>query len=202
VASRVRGVRWLLLPAWALFAGCVLAAQLPPLGPQARLLAFGDSLTDGVGGAGQNYPQQLARLLDREVVNLGLPGDTTADGLRRLPAALQQHRPDLLILCLGVNDLLRGVPPAAVLANLGALLAQAEQAGVPVLLLAVPEPGTARAHPLFAQLAAEHAVTVDAHTMVGVLSNPLLKADPVHANAEGYRAVAERLAERLGPLLR
>ncbi|MGQ0618702.1 MAG: GDSL-type esterase/lipase family protein [Panacagrimonas sp.] len=187
--------------ALTLFAGCVAASPMPKLGPDAKLLAFGDSLTDGVGGTGENYPQRLARHLDRIVVNEGLPGDTTADGRRRLPAALARHRPALLILCLGVNDLLRGVPPETMRENLIAMLAAAREAKVPVLLLAVPVPGSAQAHPLFAEVAELGDAMLDSQTMVGVLSNPALKADLVHANRDGYREIADQLAARLRPLL-
>lgn len=187
--------------ALSLIAECSLAATLPALGPGARLVAFGDSLTDGVGGAGESYPRRLAQLLGREVINEGLPGDTTADGRRRLPAVLALHRPALLILCLGVNDQLRSIPAASMRENLLAMLDSAREAQVPVLLLAVPVPGSTRPHPLFAEVAEQGGATLDTHSMIEVLSNPVLKADLVHANREGYRAIADRLALRLRPLL-
>lgn len=173
------------------------AAPWVPLERGARVLAFGDSLTDGVGGAGENYPQRLEHRIGRAVINVGLPGETTEQGRRRLPGVLARERPSLLILCLGLNDLLRGVPAEAIRANLVAMLEAARAAKVPTLLVAVPAPGTARAHPLFAEAAALGGAHLDDRSMVAVLANPALKADLVHPNREGYRAMAEALEERL-----
>jgi acyl-CoA thioesterase I len=162
-----------------------------------RIVAFGDSLTDGVGGAGENYPTHLSRLLKRDVINAGLPGDTTAQGLRRLAAVLERDRPSLLLLCLGLNDFLQGVPDEEILANLVAMMRLSAQAGVPVLLLAVPRPGDSHAHPLYVEAAARGGAHLDTNAMIRVLRNPALKADLIHPNREGYRAIAEALADRL-----
>lgn len=167
------------------------------LGHETRVLAFGDSLTDGVGGAGENYPRRLAQLIGRPVVNAGLPGETTAQGWQRLPEVLQRERPTSLILCLGLNDLLRGVAEADIRANLVAMIRTAHAADVRVLLLATPRPGTRQAHPLYAEAAAQGGAWLDEHAMVDVLTNPALKADLVHPNRDGYRAIAEALARRL-----
>lgn len=170
---------------------------LPPLPPEATILAFGDSLTFGIGGSGDSYPKQLAQRIGHTVVNAGVPGDTTADGRARLAATLRDSRPSLLILCLGVNDFLRHVPHEEVLANLRGMLAMAGDAGVPVLLLAVPAPGTHSADALFAGLAEAGRVLVDEHAVADVLGRPVLKADLVHPNSEGYRQVALAVAQSL-----
>lgn len=162
-----------------------------------RIVAFGDSLTDGVGGAGENYPAHLSRLLKREVINAGLPGDTSAQGLRRLAAVLDRDRPSLLLLCLGLNDFLQGVPDEVILANLIAMMRLSAQAGVPVLLLAIARPGDSKAHPLYAEAAARGGAHLDSSAVIRVLRNPALKADLIHPNREGYRAIAEALAHRL-----
>ena len=169
----------------------------PVLGSDARVLAFGDSLTDGVGGSGENYPRRLAQLIGRPVINAGLSGETTAQGRQRLPDALLRERPTLLILCLGLNDLLRGVPDAEIRANLVAMIREARGANIEVLLLATTRPGTSQAHPLYAEAAEQGGAWLDAEAMVSVLTNPALKADLVHPNREGYRAIADALAERL-----
>ncbi|MGQ0699416.1 MAG: GDSL-type esterase/lipase family protein [Panacagrimonas sp.] len=171
--------------------------RLPLLSPNASVLAFGDSLTDGVGGSGENYPQSLARRIGHKVVNAGIAGDTTAQGRVRLPEALQTYRPELLILCLGINDELQRVPRERIRENLTAMLRSAREAHVPVLLLALPRRGESSADPLFAEVAAEGGAIVDETSMVEVLSNPVLKADIVHANGEGYRQVAMSLAMKL-----
>lgn len=185
---------YLALPSIALASD---TGALPRLTRTATILAFGDSLTFGIGGSGDSYPQQLARLIDREVINAGVPGDTTADGRARLKTTLHDVRPSLLILCLGVNDFLRHVPSEDVLANLGAMLALADEAGVPVLLLAVPAPGAGSTERIFAGFAQTGSVLVDRHAMVDVLKHLALKADLVHPNREGYRQVAQAIAQRL-----
>lgn len=171
--------------------------SLAPLRSDATVLAFGDSLTDGVGGSGENYPQRLANLIGRKVVNAGLPGDTAAQGLARLASTLQMHQPDLLILCLGINDMAQGVPRERIRQNLAAMLNLARDAEVQVVLLALPQRGSSRADPLFAEVGDEAGVVVDERSMVEVLNNPALKADLFHANREGYRRVAELLAQQL-----
>jgi lysophospholipase L1-like esterase len=173
------------------------AGTLPPLPSKATILAFGDSLTFGIGGSGENYPQRLAQRIGHEVINSGVPGDTTADGRARLAAALHDGRPALLILCLGVNDFLRRVPRETVQANLHAMLAMAGEARVPVLLLAVPALGTRAADPLFAGFAQPGSVRVNEHAMVDVLTNSALRADLVHPNGEGYRQLAQAVAQSL-----
>lgn len=177
----------------------------PPVSPllgssHSRILAFGDSLTDGVGGSGENYPARLSRLIGRPVLNAGLPGDTTADGLRRLVDTLRRERPTLLILCLGINDLLQGIDSQIIHDNLLTMIRLSMTQSVPVLLVAVPQPGSRHAHPLYAQAALEGGAWLDEDAMVQVLSNPLLKADLVHPNGEGHRAVAQSLSRRLRQL--
>lgn len=162
-----------------------------------KILAFGDSLTSGVGGAGEDYPSRLAQLLGFPVINAGLPGEVTSEGRRRLPHELERERPSLLILCLGLNDLMRKIDPAEVRDNLVAMMRSAQERGIPVLLLAVPPLGSARAHPLYAEAALLGGAELDDQSMVAVLSNPRLKADLVHPNRDGYREVADHVARRM-----
>lgn len=186
----------------ALFlAGCgVKQAPLPKLGPDDVVLAFGDSLTHGTGASPDTaYPARLAGLIGRPVVNAGVPGETTAEGLARLPEALAAHSPRLLLLCLGGNDLLRKLEPARTEANLAAMIELARSRGVAVVLIGVPEPqlfgGVAEFYPRLAQ---RFGLPFEGEVFLEVLKRPSLKSDPIHPNAEGYLRVAERLAELLG----
>ena len=186
-----------LLLALALLAGCGgPQPALPPLASDAVILAFGDSLTRGTGaGRGEDYLSRLAELTGRTVVNAGVPGEISADGLARLPALLDAHRPSLLILCHGGNDLLRKLDPERTAANLRAMIEEAARRDIPVVLLAVPRPAmlSLKAAGLYREIAKETGVPVETRILPDVLADDALRADPIHPNAEGYRRIAEAL---------
>ncbi|NTV95922.1 MAG: arylesterase, partial [Thiobacillus sp.] len=122
-----------------LLAACARAPSLPRLAPDDVILAFGDSLTAGVGASPEeSYPAQLAGLVGRRVVNAGVPGETTAEGLARLGGQLDSQGPRLLLLCLGGNDMLRHVPAETAAANLRAMVRLARERGVAVVLIGAP----------------------------------------------------------------
>ncbi len=181
----------------ALFlAACERAPALPKLNAHDVIVAFGDSLTHGTGaGTDTAYPAVLAALTGRTVINAGVPGNTTADGLARLPEVLAEHQPRLVLLCLGGNDMLRRVPESDTENNLRLLVRTVRAAGAEVVLIGVPEPKLFGGAPAFYEkLADELKVPLEQDAFVEVLKDNRLKADPIHANAEGYRVVAERLA--------
>ena len=180
-------------------AACDRGPSLPQLERQDVILAFGDSLTHGTGaGQDEAYPAVLARLTGRSVINAGVPGDTTADGLERLPDLLQQHRPRLVLLCLGGNDMLRKQPSETIESNLRQLVQAIRASGAEAVLIAVPEPRLFGGTPDFYQRIAEDMqLPLEAEIFDDVLKDNRLKSDPIHANAAGYRVVAERLAEFL-----
>src|SRR5688500_62415 len=102
----------------ALLWGCGDSARLAKLPPDAVVLAFGDSLTFGTGAPEPaSYPSQLERLIGRKVVRAGIPGEVSEAGLARLPAALDEHQPRLLILTHAGNDFLRKLDRKAAASN-------------------------------------------------------------------------------------
>jgi acyl-CoA thioesterase-1 len=169
------------------------------------VLALGDSITHGTGAEpAAAYPAQLAALTGWRVVNGGVPGDTAAQALERLPALLAEHRPALVIVSLGGNDFLRRVAPAETDTALRSVVARTREAGAQVLLVAVPQPSLTAAigaglsdHPLYARLADELALPLHAGGWARVLGDAQLRSDQIHANAEGYRVFAEGLAATL-----
>jgi lysophospholipase L1-like esterase len=180
--------------------GCSRELPLPPLAEDAVILALGDSLTYGTGAAPQqSYPAQLERLSGRRVINAGVPGEMTAAGLERLPEVLDRYRPQLLILCLGGNDLLRKQAPAGIAHNLERMVLLSRERGVPVLLLGVPRPALfgLESEPLYHALAERVLVALEADVIPEVLADNGLKADPIHPNADGYRAIAVAIHARL-----
>ena len=163
------------------------------------VLAFGDSLTYGTGAkAEESYPAVLSQLLSRNVVRAGGPGEQTAGGLQRLPGALDEHQPRLVIVCLGGNDMLRKGSPAAIEANLRAMLKEIRGRGLDAVLVGVPAPGLITSAPEFYdKLAKEFGIPYEGKIVTSVLYKPDLKSDPIHPNADGYRRMAEAIAKLL-----
>ena len=180
-------------------AACDRGPTLPQLQPHDVIVAFGDSLTHGTGASADTaYPAVLGALTGRTVVNAGVPGDTTASALERLPGVLAEHRPRLVLLCLGGNDMLRKHPEASTENNLRLLVQTIRASGAEVMLIAVPEPKLFGGAPgFYARVAEEMRLPLEDDVFNDVLKDNRLKSDPIHANAAGYRVVAERLAEFL-----
>jgi acyl-CoA thioesterase-1 len=178
-------------------------AKLQPLPAGATVLALGDSITFGTGAPAQaSYPALLAGLTGWDVVNGGVPGDTSAQALARLPDLLAQHTPSLVIVSIGGNDFLRRLPESETRDNVRRICEMARAGGAQVLLVGVPQPSAAAAftgslsdHPMFEALAAQLEVPLHAEGWAGVLSDEALRSDRIHANAQGYRRFAEGLAE-------
>jgi lysophospholipase L1-like esterase len=159
------------------------------------IVAFGDSVTHGVGApAGARYPDVLEALTGRRVVNAGLPGEVTSQGLARLPKVLDEHRPDLLILCEGGNDLLREVETSQIEQNLREMVRLARNRGIPVLLVGVPEPALLLSSAaLYEEVADDFDLAYEGEALAEILSMGSLKSDLIHPNAEGYRRLAEAI---------
>jgi acyl-CoA thioesterase I len=178
-----------------LVGGCSATPSLSRLPADAVVLAFGDSLTAGTGAEeNQAYPAVLSGLIGRKVVNAGVPGEETDAGLQRLPETLEAHRPQLLILCHGGNDLLRKRDPVRTAENLRAMIRLARAQNVAVVLLGVPAPGIIPSAPKFyGDLAGEFRIPYDGEIIADIETDRSLKADPIHPNAAGYRVLAERI---------
>ena len=173
--------------------------RLARLAPDAVVLAFGDSLTAGVGAnPGESYPARLEALIGRKVVSSGVPGETSAAGLARLPAALEEAKPQLVILCEGGNDFLQKLDEAQAASNLRAMVRLAQSRGAQVVLIAVPKPGLLPSPAdFYAVIAKELAVPNEESVLKKILTDNSLKSDLVHPNAAGYARLAEAVAALL-----
>lgn len=180
-----------------LASGCGQQSKLPPLAPDSVVLAFGDSLTYGTGAnEDESYPAQLAKLTGWRVVREGVPGEVSAAGLARLPAALDEHQPRLLLLCHGGNDFLHRLPKDKVADNVRAMIRLAKARGIDVVLIGTPEPGlTVTAAGFYADIAKEFHIPYEGSVVGKILRDPSLKSDAIHPNAKGYRLMAERVYE-------
>ena len=176
--------------------GCGKSPKLPRLGAADVIVAFGDSLTYGTGAAEQeSYPAVLAQLTGRQVVRAGVPGEVTAQALRRLPGVIAEYQPKLMIVCLGGNDMLRKVNEAETRANLRAIIAAIRERGIAVVLIGVPRPALLASAPEFyGELAREFAIPYEGGIVKDVLYSAGMKSDAIHPNAKGYQRMAEAIA--------
>lgn len=187
---------------------CSGGEKLPAIPTGSTVLILGDSLSYGTGaGKGQDYPTLLAQSTGWDIINAGIPGDTSEQGLARLPSLLEEYQPTLLMVELGGNDFLKKQPLAQTKANLRAIIQMAKAENIQTLLIAIPDYQPVKAafgglsdHPLYATLAEGTQTPLIADIFSPVLSKNSLKADYVHPNAAGYTVVAESLRESLEAL--
>jgi len=172
------------------------------LRPNSVVLAFGDSLTYGTGAtAGMGYPEQLNKLIARKVINAGVSGETSAEGARRLPALLDKYEPDLLLLCHGGNDLLQKLDRQQLRDNLQQMLMAAKQRDIPVVMIAVPQPGLMlNDADLYKELAKKNKIPLVEGALAKLLADPQYRSGQVHLNAAGYRQLAKAVADKLNEL--
>ncbi len=179
-----------------------------------KIVAFGDSLTAGFGLAEKDsYPFLLQQKLDAdgfnyEVVNAGVSGETSLGGLERIDWVLEQENVDILVLELGANDLLRGLPVAKMKENLSTIIEKAKAKNVKVLLCGMLAPDTMGAEyqrdyvTAFPDLASEHEVEFLPFFLENVaLKKELNQADGIHPNAEGTKIMTENIYKSLKPML-
>lgn len=141
-----------------------------------KIVAFGDSLVEGVGSqAGGGFVSLLSQMVDTPILNLGKRGDTTADALLRLDSVLIEH-PDVTIVLLGGNDYLKGIGAVETAKNLALIDMRLTKAGSRVLLLKLD-------------------------VLKDIIGRPELRSDDVHPNDVGYALMAERIYPELKKLL-
>lgn len=198
-------MRYVLLCLALLLAGCGETPKEVALPPGTVVLALGDSLTAGAGvSPEQAWPALLAQRTGWQVVNGGVNGDTSAQGLQRLPALLEAHRPALVLVTLGGNDMLRRLPVQALEENLARVVVKCKAEGAKVVMVATPQPSLAGAvlrnlpvPEFYRHVASSHQVPLIEDAIADVLSDPQLKGDQVHPNAAGHAVLSEKILEAL-----
>ena len=196
----------------SLIAGCILIASCNAADQRPVIAAFGDSLTAGYGAEpGQSYPDNLQRDLDTlgysyHVVNLGISGETTSDGLGRVSTVIAQ-KPHIVILEFGGNDGLRGIPIAASRANLDQTVARFQAAHIRVLVAGItlpPNYGQDYIKPfqtMYHDLAIKYHAPLIPFLLEGVFEHRQFQQDGIHPTAQGYAMVAQTVLRYLKPLL-
>jgi acyl-CoA thioesterase I len=179
-----------------------------------NVLVFGDSLSAGYGlASAEAWPALLAQRLRAQrpgyaVVNASISGETTAGGRSRLPAALSQHRPKVVIIALGANDGLRGLPPEAMRDNLKGMIVAAQQARARVMLVGMEMPPnygrdyTRKFRAVFAELARTYKLAFVPFLLDGFADKrELFQADTLHPTAAAQPLILDNLWPALRPLL-
>ena len=196
--------------------GAPALPAVPVMGPERKIIAFGDSLFAGYGlDPRDSYPEKLenalrAKGVNADVINAGVSGDTTAAGLNRLEFTLaaQDATPALFILELGGNDLLRGISPEQTKANLAKMLTVLRDQKVPVLLMGMRAPPNvgpefqAEFDAMYRDLAKEYGAALIPFWLEDIYRDPaLFQSDRIHPTAEGIeRLVASTLGQVEGAL--
>jgi acyl-CoA thioesterase-1 len=202
-----------LITLWLLLLPALFGADAAQAGTVTRILAFGDSLTAGFGVApAEAFPVRLAARLaadgyEVEVDNAGVSGDTTSGGLARLDWVLAA-RPDVVLLELGANDMLRGIDPKLAQSNLDAMLARFTAAHIKVLLIGMKAPGNWGADyrqafdGIYPALAKKYGVPLYPFFLDGVaLDEKLNQADALHPNKAGVEVIVTRITPAIERLL-
>lgn len=189
-----------LLAALLLLAAC--GQDVPNLdSPGSTIVCLGDSITSGVGAApAQPYPGLLAEKLGVEVINAGVPGDTSEDGLARVEDVLAQD-PWMVIVELGGNDILRQVPPARSEAALRRILDRLLAARVVPVLVEIEVPFRGKYAEVFERIGDDYDIPIVEDALGEILLDADLKADPIHPNAAGQQVLAEAIAGVVEPIL-
>jgi acyl-CoA thioesterase-1 len=207
-AGCVRVVHAIILALVTVLAASATAGEDPP-----RIVALGDSLTSGRGiGKADAYPAVLQKRLEDggysyQMVNAGVSGDTTARALRRYREALAGNV-KVLIVALGANDGLRGVPVEQLMSNLSAIIEEAQRRRIAVVLVgmdALPLRGWAYSvafHRAYEDLAMRYRIPLVPFVLLNVMTDPsLMQGDRAHPNEAGARAIADLIWPYLQPLL-
>jgi acyl-CoA thioesterase-1 len=190
-------------------------ASPPPRDRSPRVIVLGDSLTAGLGlDRSRSFPAVLEERLkaagyDYTVVNAGVSGDTSAGGLRRLEWALGEGEPRVLIVALGGNDGLRGLPPTQLQENLATIIEEGQRRGLTVILAGMEAPPnfgaeyTSAFRQTYRDLAQKYKVTLIPFLLQGVAGDPSLnQSDGIHPNERGARIVADLVWQALEPALK
>ena len=193
---------------------CMLGAMTSAHSASKTLLVLGDSLSAEYGLArGTGWVPLLEKRLktenvDARIVNASISGDTSSGGRARLQPLLEKHKPDVVVLELGANDALRGLPVTATEENLRAIIASAQKIGARVLLLGMQIPPnyggdyTRKFAAVFSTLASERKVALVPFFLAPIVERPdLFQSDRLHPTAEAQPILLDAIWPRLQPLL-
>lgn len=164
------------------------------------ILAFGDSITNGFGVRREfSYPSQIEKKTGLKVINAGINGENSSEGLKRLTHLLKDVKPDLVILCHGANDILNKLSAYNMKENLLAMVELIKQSGAEILLVGVPDFSLfdLGVHDVYEEVADEMDLMLEDEVIRHIELNRALKSDYVHPNEEGYEMMADKFIDIL-----
>lgn len=190
----------LIITLLVLFSFTQKETPIKSLHPQETILAFGDSLTYGYSAEiSESYPTVLSSLTGLNVINAGINGETSSQGLRRLSTLLENKSITLMILCFGGNDIIQRLPLDNLKKNLKTMIKMAKEKNIQVLLVSVPNFSLFGLSPLklYNEVANEENIVLASGILADILSKPSLKSDQIHPNVFGYKEMAKKIYEKI-----
>lgn len=168
------------------------------------IICFGDSITFGYGvNPGEDYPTNLAKLAKRPVINAGVDGDISAQGLQRIKRDVLDQDPYLVLIEFTGNDFLKKVPMHATIDNIREMIRQIQKQGAMTAIVDISAGVFLLDYRIqLANLARETESIFVPATLSGIITNPSMKSDFMHPNADGYKIVAKRVYQEITPYLK
>jgi lysophospholipase L1-like esterase len=188
---------------WACFLLAACGGSEPVTLSGENIICFGDSLTYGTGAAqNKSYPAQLSAMTDQPVINAGIPGNTTADGLERLETDVLEKSPRIVLITLGGNDLKNGVHKDVAFMNLKTIIEAIQAEGGLVVLGGVKfiilDKGYGE---MYKKLAKETDIILMPNILGGLIGKDKYMSDPIHPNGAGYEIMAQKFHKAIEPYL-
>lgn len=168
-----------------------------------NIICFGDSITFGYGAnPGEDYPTALSKMIDIPVINAGIDGDTSVEALKRIESDVLERDPLLVIIEFGGNDFLRKISKETTLKNLKQMIDKIQEKGAMVAIVDISAGMLLSEYrAAFSNIAREKQVVFISNILSGIITNPHLKSDFMHPNADGYKMIAQRIYRTLIPYL-
>ncbi|MFA5410871.1 MAG: GDSL-type esterase/lipase family protein [Candidatus Omnitrophota bacterium] len=194
---------WLIIIVLAAFSGCAKREIKNIDAGGKNIICFGDSITFGYGANhGEDYPTALEKMINLPVINAGIDGDTSGEALKRLESDVLDRNPLLVIVEFGGNDFLRKIPREETVNNIGEMVEKIQAAGAMAAIVDISAGMfLAEYRKLFYKLAQEKEAIFIGRILSGIITNPQMKSDFMHPNAEGYKLIACRIYNAIIPYL-
>jgi len=201
--NRLLFIASIVFVAFIALSGCA-KREIKNIGSQGEnIICFGDSMTFGYGvQPGEDYPTALSKLLGKPVINAGVDGDTTNEALLRIKTDVLAKHPFLVIIEFGGNDFVKQIPKEKTLNNIREMVDLVQQKGAMVAIVDISASLFFSEYKReFSKLAKEKGTIFIPHILSGIITNPSLKSDFLHPNAEGYKIIAQRIYRAIIPYL-